>query len=205
MSRFVDQFVLLFDASKLPADPPHPQNRYKNTPRATLHFDLGGICPLLLQKNEGKNSSQRTKQPVQHWLLQEPSRGGLVLWLVAVRYRLRRADAHMRLAGSVKPLLCALCSEGQTPPPHQLLRRLCACARCPPAGRGLGSGRLGSRCHARCRGVAWPWSRALTERALWHGGRHGRRFWGGRAVLAGSSSASRRCGLNETSSRSRKK
>uniref|UniRef100_A0A0A9CNI7 CRAL-TRIO domain-containing protein n=1 Tax=Arundo donax TaxID=35708 RepID=A0A0A9CNI7_ARUDO len=67
MSRFVDQFVLLFDASKTPrrAFSPPCQNEYK-IQCATLHFLLVVfvLCP---SRNERK-TSQRSSTRIRHCL-----------------------------------------------------------------------------------------------------------------------------------------
>lgn len=131
MSRFVDQFVLLFDASKLPTDPCHSSEpiqipdalrsisflvvfvRYSSG-KTKEKFQSEKQCSYSSASACKSPSSARSRWPVADW-----------------RYRLRRSDAHMRLGGggSVKPLLCAL---GGSDPPSM--------CRVP---RGLGSGRAG--------------------------------------------------------------
>jgi hypothetical protein len=83
------------------------------------------------------------------------------------RYRLRRSDAHMRLAGSV---VKATEEASAAPGP---------CARCLPLSR-LRSGRVALKCRCRCRacrGVVPGLDRASLRL---HGACtvDGRRFWG---------------------------
>lgn len=201
MSRFVDQFVVLFDASK-PTILVTVRTDTKYSACATLHSrSWWSICPLLLQKRKKKPRQRSSIHIRRHAFCKRGSQPGTLSVSAAAGLEVRRAHA----AGSVKPLISGRSDrhrDTHTHTPAAALRR--HYAWCPPRPRV----RSGRRCRARCcfrawRGVAWSpgldWASALGVACLlwlaqWLADTA---FGGGRSSPPlGSSLASRRCGLN---------
>lgn len=150
MSRFVDQFVLLFDASKPPPILVTVRTDTKHSACATLHFVLGGVFVRYSSRSQRKTKAEKQhshSSALPFCSLSVSAAGGLV---AVPPPPVRRAHAP----GSLKPLL----SDGQTHThthttpslaPAAALRRLYALGSCPPRPRVMS----GRRCHAAA--VAW--------------------------------------------------